>query len=83
MVSIVISSWKRCSVRRCLRLFVVMIVSTMFGSSLPSVVCGKDRFHDVRFVVASSCLWQGSFLVCVFCVCLRMVSVSDCDKERP
>ena len=36
----------------------------------------KLRFphkHDVRFMFTSSCLWEGSCLIYVVCVCLRLV----------
>ena len=41
---------------------VVKFAKTMFGSSLHRVVCGRAHF-----------LWEGSFLVCTVCVCVRIV----------
>ena len=29
--------------------------------------------NDVRFVFTSSCLWEGSCLIYIICVCLRIV----------
>ena len=42
-------------------------IKAMFGSSLPPVVC--RRVH----VFTSSCLWEGSCLIYVIFVCLRIV----------
>jgi hypothetical protein len=47
----------------------------MLGSSLPSVVCRRAHvlfmlFVFVWFVFTFSCLWEGSCLVYVICICL-------------
>ena len=50
----------------------------LFGLSLPSVVCRRDHvlftlFVFVWFVFTFSCLQEGSSLIYVICVCLRIV----------
>ena len=48
---------------------------------LSSVVCCRLRFphkNDVRFVFTSSCLQEGSYLIYVICVCLRIVVSNIC-----
>ena len=68
-----------CSVRLYLQLFVGGLMSylrclCLFCSSLPQVVCGRVHvlftlFVFVLFVFTSSCLWEGSCLIYVVCVC--------------
>ena len=58
--------------------FRVVMVVAMFSSSLPPVVCMKAHvlftlFVFVQFVFTSSCLYEGSRLIYVICVCLRIV----------
>ncbi len=50
----------------------------LFGSSLPSVVCGRAHalfmlFVFVWFFFTFSCLWEGSCLVYVICICLVLL----------
>ena len=49
-------------------------INTIFGLSLPPVICMRAHvllglFVFVRFVFTSSCLYEGSCLVGVICVC--------------
>ena len=74
-----------CLVRLHLQLFVWGLVSylrylCLFGSSSPPVVCMRAHvlftlFVFVWFVFTSSCLYEGSCLIYVICVCLRIVFV--------
>ena len=53
-------------------------IKTMFGSSLPPVVCRRARLiYDVRFVFTSSCLKESSCLI----YDVRFVFTSSCLKE--
>ena len=48
---------------------------------LSSILWCPLRFphkHDVRFVFASSCLWEGACLVCVVFICFRVVVSGTC-----
>ena len=50
-----------------------------FPSSVLWCLLRFQHKHDVRFVFTSSCLWLGSFLICVSCVRLsKVVSNTYC-----